>query len=232
MQAMTGWTCSFCHRLRHTFYVVQMRRKHQVSAAKSKSEKNEPTGPSKKYTSTVILPKTLFPRRIPDGEARVVHDESIRLAANFSGLYQHLFRTRKDRPEFILHDGPPYANGDLHIGHALNKILKDIANRYMLLKGHKLNYKPGWDCHGLPIELKALERLNLNDAKKNAGEVREEAKKIVKESSDLQRDGFERWGVLADWRGEGNTYFTTDKQYEVKQIELFWRLYESGYIYR
>ncbi|XP_055337541.1 isoleucine--tRNA ligase, mitochondrial-like [Paramacrobiotus metropolitanus] len=205
--------------------------RHASSKTKPKP-KNDDSGSKKKYSSTVILPKTTFPRRIADGEPRVALDESIRVSAKFDDLYTHLQTVRADRPEFILHDGPPYANGDLHVGHAVNKILKDITNRYKILKGFRVDYQPGWDCHGLPIELKALQRLKIKDGKKEPLRVRTEAEKVVEEYSGIQRDGFRRWGVVADWSSGKNTYFTRDRAYEAKQIELFWNLFKEKLIYR
>lgn len=115
--------------------------------------------PSKKYTTTILLPKTSYPQRIKDGSARMEADQHVRLTSRMDELYVWQRDAHKTNPEFILHDGPPYANGNVHVGHAVNKILKDITNRYKILKGYRVDYRPGWDCHGLPIELKALEKL-------------------------------------------------------------------------
>nr|WP_228014626.1 isoleucine--tRNA ligase [Fortiea sp. LEGE XX443] len=131
---------------------------------------------------------------------------------------------------FILHDGPPYANGSLHIGHALNKILKDIINRYQLLQGRKVRYVPGWDCHGLPIELKVLqnlksaERLNLTPL-----QLRQKAKEFALATVDDQRQSFKRYGVWGDW---DNPYLTLKPEYEAAQIGVFGAMVLKGYIYR
>ncbi len=131
---------------------------------------------------------------------------------------------------FILHDGPPYANGSLHIGHALNKILKDIINRYQLLQGRKVRYVPGWDCHGLPIELKVLqnmksaERQNLTPL-----QLRQKAKQFALATVDDQRQSFKRYGVWGDW---DNPYLTLKPEYEAAQIGVFGQMFLKGYIYR
>nr|WP_222620514.1 isoleucine--tRNA ligase [Sphaerospermopsis sp. LEGE 00249] len=131
---------------------------------------------------------------------------------------------------FILHDGPPYANGQLHIGHALNKILKDIINRYHLLQGRKIRYVAGWDCHGLPIELKVLqnmksaERQNLTPL-----QLRQKAKGFALKTVDEQRESFKRYGVWGDW---DNPYLTLKPEYEAAQIGVFGAMYLKGYIYR
>nr|WP_217360010.1 isoleucine--tRNA ligase [Anabaena sp. UHCC 0253] len=131
---------------------------------------------------------------------------------------------------FILHDGPPYANGQLHIGHALNKILKDIINRYHLLQGRKIRYVPGWDCHGLPIELKVLqnmkqaERQNLTPL-----QLRQKAKEFALKTVDEQRESFKRYGIWGDWE---NPYLTLKPEYEAAQIGVFGEMFLKGYIYR
>ncbi|QYX34039.1 isoleucine--tRNA ligase [Sphaerospermopsis torques-reginae ITEP-024] len=131
---------------------------------------------------------------------------------------------------FILHDGPPYANGQLHIGHALNKILKDIINRYHLLQGRKVRYVAGWDCHGLPIELKVLqnmkqaERQNLTPL-----QLRQKAKQFAIDAVNDQHNSFKRYGVWGDW---DNPYLTLKPEYEAAQIGVFGQMYLKGYIYR
>ena len=113
--------------------------------------------------------------------------------------------SNQDDNLFILHDGPPYANGQLHIGHLLNKVLKDFMNRFALLQGRTVDYRPGWDCHGLPIELKALQTLPMapNGDKPNPMEIRKHAKECALEAITSQRDDFWRWGVMADWEWDG-----------------------------
>ncbi|MEP0888804.1 isoleucine--tRNA ligase [Leptolyngbya sp. PL-A3] len=131
---------------------------------------------------------------------------------------------------FILHDGPPYANGALHMGHAMNKILKDIINKYQLLQGRKVRYVPGWDCHGLPIELKVLQAMKPEERKALTPlELRKRAKAYAYEQVDLQREGFKRYGVWGDW---DNPYMTLKPEYEAAQIGVFGQMYLKGYIYR
>nr|KAF6395278.1 isoleucyl-tRNA synthetase 2, mitochondrial [Rousettus aegyptiacus] len=146
----------------------------------------------------------------------------------FSELYSWQ-RERKAKTEFCLHDGPPYANGDPHVGHALNKILKDIANRYHMMRGSRIHFVPGWDCHGLPIEIKALSELGGNTQNLSAMEIREKARSFAKAAIEKQKSAFIRWGVMADWN---NSYYTFDGRYEAKQLRIFYQMFEKGLIYR
>ena len=131
---------------------------------------------------------------------------------------------------FTLHDGPPYANGPLHMGHALNKILKDIVNKYKTLKGYKVHFVPGWDCHGLPIELKVLQNLKSDDRKNlNVLELRRKANEYAKNQVNNQKEGFKRWGIWGDWE---NPYLTLKNTYESAQIGVFGEMFLNGYIYR
>ena len=141
-------------------------------------------------------------------------------------------RLSQDNPGeiFVLHDGPPYANGSLHIGHALNKILKDIINRYQLLQGRKVRYVPGWDCHGLPIELKVLQEMKPEERQNLTPlELRRKAKEFALKTVDQQREGFKRYGVWGDW---DNPYLTLKPEYEAAQIGVFGQMVLKGYIYR
>ena len=144
-------------------------------------------------------------------------------------IYQQLSRNNPGE-SFILHDGPPYANGGLHIGHALNKILKDIINKYQLLRGRKVRYVPGWDCHGLPIELKVLQnikpevRQTLTPIK-----LRRKARDFALKTIDLQRESFKRYGVWGDW---DHPYMTLTPEYEAAQIGVFGQMVLKGHIYR
>ncbi len=133
-------------------------------------------------------------------------------------------------PIFTLHDGPPYANGALHMGHALNKVLKDIINKYKILKGYKVRFVPGWDCHGLPIELKVLQSID-KDQRKNLSPIklRKKAAAFALKQVKSQMSGFQRWGIWADWQ---KPYLTLQKEYEAAQIELFGSMVLKGYIYR
>ena len=131
---------------------------------------------------------------------------------------------------FVLHDGPPYANGSLHMGHALNKILKDIINKYKLLQGHKVRYVPGWDCHGLPIELKVLQAMKSAERKKLTPiTLRQKAAEFAQQTVEEQREGFKRYGIWGDW---DRPYMTLMPEYEAAQIEVFGKMALKGYIYR
>jgi len=131
---------------------------------------------------------------------------------------------------FTLHDGPPYANGALHMGHALNKVLKDIVNKYKTLKGFKVHFVPGWDCHGLPIELKVLQNLKSAERKNlNVLELRKKATEYANVQINNQKEGFKRWGIWGDW---DNPYLTLKKTYESAQIGVFGEMFLNGYIYR
>jgi len=131
---------------------------------------------------------------------------------------------------FVLHDGPPYANGSLHIGHALNKILKDIINRFQLLQGRKVRYVPGWDCHGLPIELKVIQGMKSSErASLTPLELRHKARDFALKTVDEQRQSFKRYGVWGDW---DHPYLTLKPEYEAAQIGVFGQMVLKGYIYR
>ncbi len=145
------------------------------------------------------------------------------------GLYEQLSR-RNPGAVFTLHDGPPYANGALHVGHALNKILKDIINKHALMRGRRARFVPGWDCHGLPIELKVLQGLSSEERKALTPiSLRQKAHAYALEQVELQKTGFRRWGIWADWE---SPYLTLQKPYEAAQIGVFGRMVLAGHIYR
>jgi isoleucyl-tRNA synthetase len=145
------------------------------------------------------------------------------------GLYEQLSRNNTGAV-FTLHDGPPYANGALHVGHALNKILKDIINKHALLKGRRARFVPGWDCHGLPIELKVLQGLSSEERRAlTPVSLRRKAHDYALEQVELQKAGFRRWGIWADWDAP---YLTLQKPYEAAQIGVFGRMVLAGHIYR
>lgn len=156
----------------------------------------------------------------------------------FAGLYQWQREHLSDAEEFILHDGPPYANGDLHMGHAINKILKDIVLRQHVIGGRRVHYRPGWDCHGLPIELKALNSFDSNDTRATSKpalqplQIREKARSFAAATVDKQRAAFAAWGVMADWPQPEHTYRTMDTAYVCNQLRAFQQMYADGYVYR
>lgn len=174
----------------------------------------------------VLLPKTKFPLRANPAAS----EPQIRAAAGFDQLYQWQQDQRDRTDVFTLHDGPPYANGSPHMGHALNKTLKDIVNRYKLLRGYRLEFRPGWDCHGLPIELKALHD-GSDDAATggSAMEIRSKAFKFARRAIKEQKREFQKWGCLGDWE---NPYLTMDRKYEADQIGVFFEMYQKGCVYR
>ena len=133
-------------------------------------------------------------------------------------------------PIFTLHDGPPYANGPLHMGHALNKVLKDVINKYQILRGRKVRYIPGWDCHGLPIELKVLQSMDQDQRQALTPiKLRKKAAAYARKQVDSQMKGFQRWGIWADWQ---EPYLTLQKNYEAAQIRVFGDMVLKGHIYR
>ncbi|XP_060534697.1 isoleucine--tRNA ligase, mitochondrial [Cylas formicarius] len=180
-------------------------------------------GKSNTYGHTVLLPKTKLPLRL-EGKRLIERDKNIHNTTGFDDLYSWQ-RKHLSGAEFVLHDGPPYANGKLHMGHAINKILKDTILRYKVLQGTKVHYVPGWDCHGLPIELKALSGLdNLNPV-----EIREKARNFAKTTVEEQKSVFKSWGILGDW---DNAYTTYSVDYVANQFRQFFKLYEKGLVYR
>jgi len=131
--------------------------------------------------------------------------------------------------KYILHDGPPYPNGDIHLGHALNKVLKDIVVKYKSMNGFNAPYVPGWDCHGLPIETQLIKEIGDKRKDMSVTEFRQKCKEYALKYVDLQRREFKRLGVFGEWE---KPYLTIDHAYEEKIIELFGILAEKGYIYR
>jgi len=180
---------------------------------------------AKDYKTTVNLPKTGFDMRANSTKKEPELQQ-------FWAEHQIYEKLSQENPGdlFILHDGPPYANGSLHMGHALNKILKDIINKYKLLQGHKVRYVPGWDCHGLPIELKVLQAMKSNERKQLTPiTLRQKAADFAQKTVDEQREGFKRYGVWGNWE---NPYLTLTPEYEAAQIEVFGQMVLKGYIYR
>lgn len=177
------------------------------------------------YNKTINLPKTDFPMRasLPQREPEAVKhwDET--------HLYDEMLRHRADRPQYILHDGPPYASGDIHMGTALNKVLKDIVTRYKNLRGFRADYVPGWDMHGLPIELRALREMGVEATDISPLKVRENCRNFAMRFMDNHRRQFKRLGVLGDFE---NPYLTLAPEFEARQIEVFGKMAERGYFYK
>ena len=177
------------------------------------------------YKDTLNLPKTDFKMK-----ANLPHKEPD--IAGFwkdRDIYTKIKQARADKRKYILHDGPPYANGHIHIGHALNKTLKDIVVKYKTMRGHYCEYVPGWDCHGLPVEHQLLKKLKKRKDDIEQVEFRKKAFEYAAGFVDIQREEFKRLGVFGKWE---DPYLTTDKDYEVAIISSFARLVEQGYIYK
>jgi isoleucyl-tRNA synthetase len=180
------------------------------------------------YRSTVFLPKTDFPMK-----AGLAQKEPVLLARWAEmGLYKRLRKAREGRERFILHDGPPYANGDIHMGHAMNKILKDIVVRSQSLLGKDAPYVPGWDCHGLPIEWKIEEQYRKKKLDKDSvppREFRAECRAYAETWVKIQSDQFQRLGVMGEW---DDPYLTMKFEAEAKIVEELLKFAESGQLYR
>ena len=174
------------------------------------------------YSKTVNLLESPFPMR-----GNLAKREPAWLKSWYEQKrYQKLREIAKGRPKFILHDGPPYANGDIHIGHAVNKILKDIIIRSKTQAGFDAPYVPGWDCHGLPIEV-MVEKLHGKDMPK--ARFRELCREYAAEQIARQKKDFIRLGVLGDW---DNPYLTMDFKTEADTVRMLGEIYKSGYLYR
>src|SRR5262245_5335228 len=167
------------------------------------------------YKQTLNLPQTDFPMK-----ADLVTREPQRLAVwQERKLYQRIQALRADAQKFVLHDGPPFANGEVHIGTALNKILKDIVVKYKTLRGLHAPYVPGWDCHGLPIEFKVTQDMRKTAAGNfDPATIRSACEKYALTCVDVHRTQFKRLGVLGDW---DNPYLTLNKDYEAEELRLF-----------
>ena len=178
------------------------------------------------YKNTLNLPRTDFPMK-----ADLVAREPQRLEKwEKENLYGKIQDARKGAEKFVLHDGPPFANGDVHIGTALNKILKDIIIKYKTLRGFSAPYVPGWDCHGLPIEFKVTQEMRkAGDTAADAATIRKACETYARKFIDIQRTQFKRLGVLGEWE---NPYLTLDKNYEADELRLFADIVEKGFVYR
>ena len=177
------------------------------------------------YNKTVHLPQTDFPMRagLPKREPGMLEE------MEQADLYHKLLQKNEGKPKFILHDGPPYANGNIHIGTALNKILKDIIVKHRNMTGWCAPYVPGWDTHGLPIESAILKSKKIKREELTTSEFREKCKEYALDFVDKQRSQFKRLGVLGEWE---DPYLTLKPGFEAKQVEIFGKMAEKGYIYK
>lgn len=180
---------------------------------------------SKDYKDSLCLPKTDFPMR-----ANLAQREPQFLAFwEEHGIYQKQQDQREGSPTFVLHDGPPYANANIHIGTAFNKILKDFIPKYKAMRGFRAPYVPGWDTHGLPIELKVLKEQGLDKDNVDPVELRRRCTSYAHQFIDIQREEFRRLGVLGDWE---NPYLTLRPEYEAAQLGAFADMVEKGLVYK
>lgn len=179
----------------------------------------------KDYGKTLNLPKTDFPMRanLPEREPEIEKE------VFDNDLYEKMLKKNEGHESFVLHDGPPYANGEIHIGHALNKILKDTIIRYKNLKGYYTPYVPGFDTHGMPTEKKAIEKLGLDRDKIPVSQFRDTCLEFTRNYKDKQIEGFKRVGVLGDWK---DPYITYDPKCEARQLGVFYDMYAKGYLYK
>jgi len=177
------------------------------------------------YSKTLNLPKTDFPMKanLPQREPELLKKWEQ------GKLYQEIRKKSKGKKTFILHDGPPYANGPIHIGHALNKILKDIIVKFKTMEGYDSPYLPGWDCHGLPIEHQLFKELKTHKSKVACGDFRKKAHQYAMKYVGIQREEFKRLGVFGDW---GHPYLTLTPEYEYWILKSLAALNQKGYIYR
>ena len=180
---------------------------------------------AKDYNKTIHLPVTEFPMRagLPKREPELLNGKYE------VETYHKIMDRNEGKPSFILHDGPPYANGDIHIGTALNKILKDIIVRYKNMTGYKAPYIPGWDTHGLPIESAILKNKKIKRDELSDVEFRDKCREYALDYVDRQRTEFQRLGVIGDWE---NPYLTLKPEFEAAQIRIFGKMAEKGYIYK
>lgn len=201
-------------------------RRNEKSRAKHREDLNtEKNSADKAFASTLLLPKTSFP---------IWSEPSVSRETFHERTTEQLYKWQSENlpgPPFVLHDGPPYANGNLHTGHALNKILKDVILRYNILRGRKVNYVPGWDCHGLPVENKALEALKAEPNTLPPTVVRSAAKETAEAALAVQRDEMMQFGLVGDW-SETGTYRTMDPAFESRQLRIFQSMVKHGIIYR
>ncbi|MFY9119825.1 MAG: isoleucine--tRNA ligase [Syntrophomonadaceae bacterium] len=178
-----------------------------------------------KYDGTLNLPQTDFPMRanLPNREPEILE------FWNEFDVYRKVQTANAGKPQFILHDGPPYANGNIHLGHTLNKVLKDMIVKFWSMYGYDSPYVPGWDTHGLPIEQQAIKNMGIDRHRTDVVEFRRHCRDYALKYVDLQREQFKRLGVRGDW---DNPYLTLKPEFEAIQIKVFGEMAKKGYIYK
>ena len=180
---------------------------------------------SKDYTSTLNLPQTSFAMRanLPQREPDMLKYWQEK------DLYNRLLANAEGKPQFALHDGPPFSNGNIHMGHALNKILKDIINKSKIMGGYRVPFVPGWDNHGMPIESAIIKKNKLDRKKMSISEFRSACHKFAQDFVDKQSAQFQRLGVVADWE---HPYITMAPEFEAREVRVFGEMFKRGYIYK
>ena len=180
---------------------------------------------AKDYTSTLNLPQTSFSMRanLPQREPETIK------YWNVIDLYTKMVDVRADGEKFTFHDGPPFSNGNIHMGHALNKILKDFINKYKAMSGYKISYVPGWDNHGMPIESAIIKKNKLDRKKMSISEFRSACEAFAQGFVDKQADQFKRLGLVADWE---HPYLTMSPDFEAAEVRVFGEMFKKGYIYK
>ena len=180
---------------------------------------------AKDYNATLNLPKTDFPmraglpKREPEMLGRWLEQD----------IYNEMLRKNEGKPRFNLHDGPPFSNGDIHMGTAMNKCLKDFITRCYAMRGRYTPYIPGWDNHGMPIESAIIKQQKLNRKAMSIPEFRDACHEFAQKYVDIQMGQFKRLGVLGDW---AHPYRTMDAKFEAEEVKVFGKMYEKGYIYK
>src|SRR5580692_12553935 len=175
--------------------------------------------------ATLTLPETKFPMK-----ANLPQNEPVRLKQwKESGLYEQIRQARKGAEKYILHYGPPYANGPIHLGHALQKCIKDFILKSKTMAGYDAPLVPGWDCHGLPIEIKVDEKLGRKKLEMPALSVLRACREYAQKYLDLQRTQFQRLGIFGRW---SRPYSTMTPEYESKIVETFFRFMERDFVYK
>ncbi len=180
---------------------------------------------SKDYTSSLNLPKTEFSMKanLPQREP-----ETIKYWEDID-LYNKMIEARAEGDKFTFHDGPPFSNGNIHMGHALNKILKDFINKYKAMSGYRISYVPGWDNHGMPIESAIIKKNKLDRKRMSISEFRSACEAFAQGFVDKQANQFKRLGLVADWE---NPYLTMSPDFEATEVKVFGEMYKRGYIYK
>ncbi len=175
--------------------------------------------------NTINLPQTDFPMRagLPQREPGFLK------AWQEEKVYQKLLEKNAGKPKYVLHDGPPFSNGNIHMGTAMNKVLKDFVNRYKSMSGYCVPYVPGWDNHGMPIESAIIKKNKLDRKKMSISEFRSACRDFAMDFVNIQREQFIRLGVIGDWE---NPYLTMDPKFEAEEVKVFGEMYKKGYIYK